>query len=285
MRVGLLHSLIRKDEKLLLRELATCPGVETVIIDERKITADLNGNSAAEVDVLLHRGLSHHHALPVLRLYEHAGVPCVNSAAVTATCGSKLATSLALSRHGVPQPAVRVAFSPSSALEAIEEVGYPVVVKPDVGSWGRLVTKINDRDAAEAVLEHRSVLGTSQHTVFYIQEYVAKPGRDIRAFVVGERCIAAIYRSSAHWITNTARGAEVTDCPVTAELAEVSIAAARAVGGGVVAVDLLESEHGLLACEVNHTMEFKNSIEPTGVDIAAEIVRFTLAIGNGGSDG
>jgi [lysine-biosynthesis-protein LysW]--L-2-aminoadipate ligase len=158
------------------------------------------------------------------------------------------------------------------------------VLKPDVGSWGRLVTKINDRDAAEAVVEHRSVLGTSQHTVFYIQEYVEKPDRDIRAFVVGDRCVAAIYRTSDHWITNTARGGSVSNCPITHELADASVGAARAVGGGVVAVDLLEGPNGLLVNEVNHTMEFKNSVEPTGVDIAAEIVSHVLVVGNGECD-
>jgi len=285
MRVGFLHSVIRRDEKLLLSELAARPGVDTVRIDERRIAPSLNGTIPGDVDVLLHRGLSHHHALPVIELFEHFGIPCVNGSAVTATCGSKLSTSLALAAHGVDQPEVRVAFSEGAALEAIEEMGYPVVLKPDVGSWGRLVAKINDRDAAEAVLEHRSVLGSSQHTVFYVQEYIAKPGRDIRAFVVGERCVAAIYRCSEHWITNTARGGRVENCPVSDELAEVAVAAATAVGGGVVAVDLLESDRGLLVNEVNHTMEFKNSIEPTGVDIPSEIVGHVLALGNGAQGG
>jgi [lysine-biosynthesis-protein LysW]--L-2-aminoadipate ligase len=285
MRVGLLHSVIRRDEKMLLAGLESMPDVETVRFDERRFTARLNGrvnpSPALEIDVLLHRGLSHHHALPVLQLFEHAGVPCVNSSMVTATCGSKIATSLALEAHGVPQPAVRIAFGAGAALEAIEDMGYPVVIKPDVGSWGRLVTRINDRDAAEAILEHRSVLGSSQHTVFYLQEYVDKPGRDIRAFVVGDRCVAAIYRESPHWITNTARGGTVTACTVTRELAETSTAAARAVGGGVVAVDLLESDRGMLVNEVNHTMEFKNSVEPTGVDIPGEIIVFALEAARG----
>jgi [lysine-biosynthesis-protein LysW]--L-2-aminoadipate ligase len=276
MRLGLLHSVIRKDEKLLLAALESRDDLETLPIDERRFAADLDGPPPMEVDVVLHRGLSHHHAVPVIRLFESRGVPCVNSSAVIATCGSKIATSLALAANGVPQPAARVALGAGACLDTIEEMGYPVVVKPDVGSWGRLVTRINDRDAAEAVVEHRSVLGSSQHTVFYIQEYIAKPGRDIRAFVTGGRCIAAIYRSSGHWITNTARGGTVTGCPVTADIAKVAIAAARAVGGGVVAVDLLESERGLLVCEVNHTMEFKNSIEPTGVDIPGEIIRYVV---------
>ena len=119
------------------------------------------------------------------------------------------------------------------------------MLKPVVGSWGRLLARINDRDAAEAVLEHKETLGSYQHSIFYIQEYIAKPGRDIRAFVVGdgvvgEETICAIYRASAHWITNTARGGQASNCPVTPELDALCRRAAAAVGGGVLAIDVLE---------------------------------------------
>ena len=154
----------------------------------------------------------------------------MNTSAVAATCGDKLLTSIALDEHGVPQPEVRIAFTPESALEAIETMGYPVVLKPAVGSWGRLLAKVNDRDAVEALLEHKTTLGSYHHSVFYIQKYVAKPGRDIRAFVVGDECIAAIYRNSEHWITNTARGGSATRCPITSELAAISLAGAKAIG-------------------------------------------------------
>jgi [lysine-biosynthesis-protein LysW]--L-2-aminoadipate ligase len=276
MRVGFLHSLIRKDEKLLLDELANRRGVEVVMIDDREISFTLGG-PRTDLDVVLERCINHSRALHALRLFESLGVPCVNASAVAATCGDKLLTSIALVEHGVPQPQVRVAFTPESALTAIEAMGYPVVLKPAVGSWGRLLAKVNDRDAAEALLEHKTTLGSYHHSVFYIQEYVAKPGRDIRAFVVGDECIAAIYRSSEHWITNTARGGAATNCPITDKLAAISVAGACAVGGGVVALDIFETERGLLVNEVNYTMEFKNSIAPTGVDIPARIVDFVLA--------
>jgi len=147
-----------------------------------------------------------------------------------------------------------------------------------IGSWGRLLAKVTDRAAAEALLEHKEVLGGFQHQLFYIQEYVEKPGRDIRVFVVGERAIAAIYRRSAHWITNTARGGQAENCPLTEEVARLSVKAAEAVGGGVVAVDLFESERGLLVNEVNHTMEFKNSVHTTGVDIPGEILKYAWSL-------
>jgi [lysine-biosynthesis-protein LysW]--L-2-aminoadipate ligase len=194
-------------------------------------------------------------------------------------CGDKLLTSTELERVGIPTPRTLIAFTPESALAACEEIGYPVVMKPAVGSWGRLLARVNDRDAAEALLEHKVTLGSFHHGAFYIQEFVRKPGRDIRTFIVGDETICAIYRDSPHWITNTARGASASNCPVSDELHLLSQAAAKAVGGGVVAIDLFESDRGLLVNEVNYTMEFRNSIDTTGVDIPARIVDFVMAVG------
>jgi [lysine-biosynthesis-protein LysW]--L-2-aminoadipate ligase len=182
----------------------------------------------------------------------------------------------------VAQPRTKVAFTAEAALEAIEELGYPVVLKPVVGSWGRLLSKVNDRDAAEAILEHKETLGSYQHSVFYIQEYIQKPGRDIRAMVVGDETVCAIYRTSAHWITNTARGGQGELCPVTPELHSICQAAAKAVGGGVLAIDIFEDPHrGFLVNEVNHTMEFHGLAPTTHVDVASMIVDYTLAVGGG----
>ncbi|HKJ51787.1 MAG TPA: lysine biosynthesis protein LysX [Gammaproteobacteria bacterium] len=275
MRIGLLHSLIRKEEKLLLEAFAAA-GVEPVMIDDRKLIMDFH--HAPELDILVERSINHSRALHALRLFESAGVRCVNSHRVAQICGDKLLTTAALKDRGVPQPECRVAFTEESALEAIEELGYPVVLKPAVGSWGRLLSKINDRDAAETVLEHKTVLGSYHHSIFYIQEYVEKRGRDIRSFVVGDDCIAAIYRTSEHWITNTARGGRASKCEVSSEVAEISLAAAQAVGGGIVAVDLFESDRGLLVNEVNYTMEFRNSIDTTGVDIPRVVVDYIVGL-------
>jgi [lysine-biosynthesis-protein LysW]--L-2-aminoadipate ligase len=166
-------------------------------------------------------------------------------------------------------------------MNAIEEMGYPVVLKPAVGSWGRLLSKVNDRDAAESLLEHKTVLGSYHHSIFYIQKYIEKQGRDIRSFVVGDECIAAIYRTSEHWITNTARGGVATNCPVTDEISTLSLKSANAVGGGIVAIDLFETGKGLLVNEVNYTMEFKNSITTTGVNIPEKIVDYVLKVARG----
>ena len=277
MKIGFLHSLIRKEEKLLLDEFAKHREAEIVMLDDRKMIFDLR--SGPDVDVVLERCINHSRALHGLRLLESLGIRCVNSYRVANVCGDKLLTSLALKEAGVAQPEVRVAFTEASALEALDDIGYPAVLKPAVGSWGRLLSKVNDRDAAESILEHKTILGSYHHSIFYIQQYVEKHGRDIRSFVVGDECVAAIYRDSAHWITNTARGARASKCPVTEELAALSLAAARAVGGGILAVDLFETPDGLLVNEVNYTMEFRNSIDTTGVNIPGRMVEYLMGLG------
>jgi [lysine-biosynthesis-protein LysW]--L-2-aminoadipate ligase len=273
MRIGILCSRIRVEEKLVFEALER-RGLAYELIDDRVLVLDMQ-NRSLEYDVILERCINHSRALYALRILEDWGLRCVNSYAVADTCGNKLLTTSALMRAGVPSPRTLVAFTPESAMQAIETLGYPVVLKPAIGSWGRLLSKVNDREAAEAILEHKQVLGTYHHSIFYIQEYIHKPQRDIRAFVVGDRTIAAIYRSSEHWITNTARGGLAVNCPVTSELDELCVRGARAVGGGVVALDILEDpERGLLVNEVNYTMEFRNSIGPTGVDIPGEIINY-----------
>lgn len=277
-RIAVLLSRVRVEEKLLLQAFEA-RGLPVDVRDDREIVFDLHRNGWSQYDVVLERCVTQSRALAALRVLNDWGVCTVNRVEVVQTCGDKLATTSALIREGVPTPQVKIAFTPESALEAIEEIGYPVVLKPAVGSWGRLLSRINDRHAAETILEHKQTLGGYQHHIYYVQEYVDKPARDIRSFVVGDETICAIYRHSEHWITNTARGGRATNCPVTPQIHELSLAAARAVGGGVVAVDLLETPDGrLLVNEVNHTMEFRNSIDTTGVDIPGRIVDHALAI-------
>jgi len=280
MKIGLLHSLIRKDEKFLIDEFNAIKGVELIMIDDREISFNI-GKDNFNYDAVVERSINHSRALHGLKLFESAGVKCVNTYSVATICGDKLLTSCALAEKNVPQPEVRVAFTEESALKTIEEMGYPVVLKPAVGSWGRLLSKINDRDAAEAILEHKAVLGSYHHSIFYIQKYVEKSGKDIRSFVIGDKCIAAIYRTSPHWITNTARGGVATNCVVTDELNDISVRAANAVGGGIVAIDVFETPQGLMVNEVNYTMEYKNSISTTGVNIPKHMAEYVLQVAEG----
>jgi [lysine-biosynthesis-protein LysW]--L-2-aminoadipate ligase len=276
MRIGMLCSRIRVEEKLL-RDALVHRGIDVEIVDDRELTLTL-ADPIRRWDAVLERSISQTRGLAITRVLESWGVPTINRRAVAATCASKLDTSAALDAAGVLTPATAVAFTPEAAVRAAEHLGYPVVLKPVTGSWGRLLARINDRDAAEALFEHKALLGGPEHSVFYLQQHVDKPGRDIRAFVVGEEVVCAIYRESEHWVTNTARGARTRDCPVDATLRRLSLAAAAAVGGGVLAIDLLEDRDRLLVSEVNATMEFKNSIDVTGVDIPGRVADYVREV-------
>ena len=277
MRVGVLCSRVRVEEKLLFEAMRQ-KGIQYEKIDDRDVIFQLNDKDAAafDYDVILERSVNHSRALYALQIFNDWGIKTVNTADVARICGDKFITSQALLKHDVPTPRTALAFTPESALQAIEHMGYPVVLKPCIGSWGRLISKINDRQAAEAILEHKQILGSYHHSIYYIQEYVQKPGRDIRSFVVGNETIAAIYRTSEHWITNTATGGKASNCPVTPDIDALSQAAAQAVGGGLVAIDLMESDHGLQVIEVNYTMEFRNSIHTTGVDIPGKMIDYVV---------
>ena len=287
LRIGVLYSRVRVEEKWIFAAMEK-RGLDYERLDDRAISFDLeNPTPWRAFDAVLERSISFTSGLYALRILNAFGVLTVNTSAVAEICGDKLTTSAMLARDGVPQPRNVVAFTPEAALEAIEAFGYPIVLKPVVGSWGRLLAKINDRDAAEAVLEHKATLGSVQHSVFYIQEFIEKPGRDIRAIVIGDRVLTAMYRKSEHWITNTARGAEGEICPITPEIEDLSLRAAKSVGGGILAVDLIEhSERGYLVNEINHTMEFHTMQPISGIDIAGEIVEYVVSaakvgIGNG----
>ena len=279
--VGVLLSRVRVEEKLLLQELSS-RGVATKVIDDRELVLPTERKPDLGVDVILERCIQHGTALYALSVFDGWCIPTVNTFETAEICGNKLLTTMRLVRDKVPAPATRIAFTPESALEAVEQIGYPAVMKPLIGSWGRLVSKVNDRESAEAIVEHKDVLGNYLHSIYYVQEYVAKPGRDIRAFVVGDETICAIYRYAEHWITNTARGGRAENCPVTPELNAISVKAARAVGGGVVAIDLLERDGELLVNEVNYTMEFRNSIDTTGVNIPAKMIDYVLEVARRG---
>jgi [lysine-biosynthesis-protein LysW]--L-2-aminoadipate ligase len=273
-RIAVLYDRLRPEERMLFAAFER-EGVPFDQLYAPQLAIDFSDLAhLSRYEVVLERCLSQTRGLALARIFTALGAKVVNEPAVIETCGDKLATNAALMRAGVPTPRTGIAFDTEAVLNLCEAFGYPVVMKPVVGSWGRMVAKLSDRDAVEAVLEHKETLGGPAHKVFYVQEYVDKPGRDIRVFVVGDEVIAAIYRSAEHWVTNTARGAIATNCPLYDELVEISLRTARAVGGGVLAVDLLESGRGLLVNEVNHTMEFRNSVSTTGVDIPARVVRY-----------
>ncbi|WP_132059302.1 lysine biosynthesis protein LysX [Halorussus amylolyticus] len=273
MLIGLLYSRIRRDEKLLLQELRD-RGHEVAKIDVRKQRFGLTDapDDLADCDVVVDRCLATSRSLYATKFCEAYGIPVVNSADTAETCADKVQNSLALAGAGVPTPATDVAFTKESAMESIEAFGYPCVLKPVVGSWGRLMAKIDSRSAAEAILEHKATLGHYEHKVFYVQEFVDKPGRDIRVVATDGEPIAAMVRSSDHWLTNAAKGAETAEFELDAEAEQLVKDASDAVGGGLLGIDLMETGDSYTVHEVNHTVEFKALNDAVETDVPAKVV-------------
>ena len=275
-RLGLLYSRVRHEEKLLIEAARTHSAVEIVPLNTNRLILD--HDSIPNVDVVLDRDISHSRALHILMWLERSGIKTVNCYDAARIGGDKVFTSRRLHAAGVPTPKVRVALSRESALKAIEEMGYPVVMKPVDGSWGRLIALIESRNAAEAVLEHKAHLKSYFHGIFYFQEFIEKPDRDIRAFCIANRVVGATYRTSTHWLTNAARGAVSRECEITPELQQICRDAARAVKGEAIAVDLMETANGYTVHEVNCAMEFKSAQKVLKVNLAAELIEYCVEV-------
>jgi [lysine-biosynthesis-protein LysW]--L-2-aminoadipate ligase len=271
--IGILYSRIRRDEKLLLAELRS-RGHDVTKIDVRDQRFDLNEPPAAlaDVDLVVDRCLATSRSRYAMRFLDVYGIPVINSSETADVCADKVENSLALAGAGIPTPRTEVAFTKESAMESIEEFGYPCVLKPVIGSWGRLMAKIDSRSAAEAILEHKATLGHYEHKVFYVQEFVEKPGRDIRVLSTDGESVAAEARSSDHWLTNASKGAEATNFELDDEARDLVSRASDAVGGGLLGVDLMETGESYTVHEVNHTVEFKALDEATDVDVPARVV-------------
>lgn len=273
MHIGIIHTTIREDEKLLM-QAGKHRGVSVETIDIRTRILDPVHYTSSH-NVIIERCISTTLGMHATMFLETLGIPVVNGTAIAQICEDKFTTSLRLYKKGIPTVPFVMVFSEPEALRAVEMLGgYPVVLKPTAGSWGRLLAKINDRDALEGVIEQKMVLGTPPHKALYFQKYIEKPGRDIRVTVVDNHAVCAIYRETSHWVTNTARGAEAKPCTVDSDLEKISIAASKAVGGGVLGIDVFETDSGYVINEINHTVEFKNVQRVTGVDVAGTIIEY-----------
>lgn len=275
-KISILYDTIRLEEKLLI-ESAKKNNISIDMIDCKKMFLDLNEKNCLDGPVL-QRCVSYYRNLHSTAALEGLGVKVINCLNTGVFAGNKLFTHMLLKKIGVPTPDATVAFSKDAAIEALETQGYPKVIKPTVGSWGRLISKLNDKDSAEGIIESRETMYPI-YQVHYLEEFVKRPPRDIRAIMVGEKIVAAIYRNSEHWKTNMALGGTAEPCKVTQEMEEMCIKAKNAVQGDIVGVDLMESEEkGLVVHEVNNTTEYKNTVRVCEVDIPALMLDYALKV-------
>jgi len=274
----MLYDQLRPEERLLI-EAAKRKSLKLGLHDSEKVYLNVGKMDQEELfeEVVLQRCLSYFRSVHFTSLLENKGITVINSSKIATVCGNKLLASIKLEEAKIPTPHTVVAFSIESALKALDEIGYPAVLKPIIGSWGRLIAQLRDKESAKAILEDRENM-FPLYQIYYIQEMIRRPSRDIRCFVIGNSVVAAIYRYEPKddWRTNTARGGHVEPCKVTSNMEELALRAAETFGEGVYGVDMMESENGLTIHEVNYTTEFRNSVPATGVDIPGLILDFAI---------
>lgn len=275
----ILYDTIRWEEKSLY-EAAKKKGVEVDNVDIKNLRIRLNNGSTYADKIVLQRSVSYFKSVHATAALEGLGAQVINPLRVASVTGNKLFAHMELQKAGIKTPKAISAFSEEAAIAALEEFGYPAVIKPVVGSWGRMIGLLRDKDAAKAVIEDREHMFPLYH-IYYFEEFVQRPPRDIRAIVVGDRVVAAIYRYSGdgQWKTNMALGGHAEACPVTKELEDICVKATKVLGGQIVGVDLMESDKdGLVIHEVNNTTEFKNTVRVTGVDIPGMMIDYALSL-------
>jgi len=282
MTLGIVFDRIRWEEKEII-EKAKLRGIELNIVDVKQEFLDIHDKNLEKKfgTTTLIRCISYFRSLSVSAFLESKGIKTINESKVFQICGNKLLTSLALVKANIPTPRTKISFSLEGALEAAESLGYPSVLKPLIGSWGRMVVPLKDREVAKAMFEMREEMDNPLDKIYYIQEFVDRPPRDIRCIVVGDKIVSSIYRYSPpdDWRTNVARGGRVEPYPLTSELEELVLRASEAVGGGVLGIDAMESKkNGILIHEINSTVEFRGASTVSKCDIADEIVNYALKV-------
>ncbi|MHA1836297.1 MAG: lysine biosynthesis protein LysX [Candidatus Odinarchaeia archaeon] len=281
MKIGLICDRVSWNEKAIINAVRKRRGVELVQVLSDELILDASGNNheLPEADIYLQRCISAIRGLYVSAVLESKNIPVVNTYEASRICADKTLTILTLSKAGLPTPKTYLAFTIKSGLKVLEDkLNGTAVLKPNIGSWGRLVAILKDPQSAKSVLEDRLMMGVLYHT-FHLQEYISsEPKRDIRVYVIGDKVVAGIYRYApkGEWRTNTAGGGRAEPCAITPEIEEISLKAAEAVGGGVFGVDLMETSDGFVVHELNHTTEYRNTVAATGIDVPGAIVDYLI---------
>jgi len=283
-RICIIYDKLRFEEKQIYNKIKE-KGIDASLVDGKSITFDTESSKPDPIfgDIIFQRVISYIRGLHLTYCLEEIGLPVVNSFNVSEICGNKLITSMVLKKNNVPTPKTTFAFSTESARECMNKLGYPLVVKPIIGSWGRGVYQIKDHTMAKIFLDMREENDNLFSRIYYFQELVDRPTRDIRCIVIGNEIAASVYRYSPEneWRTNVAVGGRTEVAPLNPELREIVLKASKAVGEGILGVDLMEDrERGYLVHEVNNTVEFRGASAVSKSDIAGKMVDYLLEKSN-----
>jgi len=211
--------------------------------------------------------------MDILHRLQRLGLYVINPPEAIENCVDKYAILAILEDSGIPVPRTAVTENVDAALKAFHELGGDVIVKPIFGSRGIGSTRVTDGEVAATIFKAI----TFYHGVIYLQEFVPHGFSDIRAFVIGDRVVAAMRRLANTWKTNYSQGAKPASMKLDKELEELAVKSARLIECKIAGVDILESSNGPLLVEVNSQPGWRGLQSVARVNIADEIVGFILS--------
>ncbi|RLF11188.1 MAG: hypothetical protein DRJ98_04165 [Thermoprotei archaeon] len=287
MRIGLLTRNVDAWCSQQLSEAMTKRGIEPVPLRFQQLSAWVGfkrkvGSGSInleELDALIVRPIGPGSLdecllrIDLLHSLSRAGLTVINHPSAIERCIDKYYTLSYLEECGVKVPRTVVTESVEEALEAFRELGGDVVCKPLFGSRGIGVTRLMDYEVASRVFRTLAFV----HHVIYLQEFIPHGTRDIRAFVVGDRVVASMYREATGWKTNVSQGARPIPLKLDRSLEDLAVRATSLMGCEIAGVDILEGKDGYYVTEINSQPGWRGLQSVTKVKIADVIIDYVVS--------
>jgi [lysine-biosynthesis-protein LysW]--L-2-aminoadipate ligase len=284
MNLGIVLNRVSFEEKQIIlacKEL----GINVEQIKNEELFLQLNAEKDPQIksDVLLQRSLSTIRAIYSTAILETKGYKVVNNYNAVSISADKLLTTLLLEKHKIPSPKTFVGFTGEAVMASAEKyLNYPMVTKPIIGSWGRMVAKIESNNHLSSIVESKEVMGDLFQKIHYFQEFIDAPKlnpnnpADIRVFYLGGECIAAMgrYRPENDFRSNIALGGKAKMLDIDSEMSSICKKIAEAIQGEILGIDLMITEKGYVCIEVNGVPGFEGITNATGINIGMKIAEY-----------
>ncbi len=270
--VELMIDVPRLEEKLILDEVKKS-GLTLKLTNVKYAPLSWRDKPAT---ISLIRTISMLRAAYSASIREAAGIKTINSLKAILIAGDKILTLGKLWEAGISFPESIIALNGEAAEKADKLIKFPIIDKPPIGSWGRLVALVKDPQALKSIIEHRELYQSQALKTHLIQRYVGGGGKDLRILVLGDEVLGAVWRIAVRgdWRSNVARGGSTREAKLSDELNELALKVSSVIGGEFVAVDVFEEDGSYLVNEVNGVPEFKGFMEATKTNVPGKLVEY-----------
>lgn len=284
MNLGIVLNRVSFEEKQIIlacKEL----GINVEQIKNEELFLQLNSEKDPHIksDIILQRSLSAVRAVYSTAILETKGYKVINNYNTISISADKLLTTLLFEKYKIPNPRTFAGFTAHSVLNSVEKyLKYPMVTKPILGSWGRMVAKIESYNQLSSIVESKEVMGDLFQKIHYFQEFIDAPQlnpnnpADIRVFYLGGECIAAMgrFRPEKDFRSNIALGGSAKKLEIDSEMVSISKKVAEALQAEMLGVDLMITEKGYVCIEANAVPGFEGIANATGINIGKQIAEY-----------